>query len=163
MNGYKTHCLLFSLFFPCTLWASAEWAISIDMTVVKPLCNINNNKEILIDFDRVMTSQIDGKQYKKVPVQFDVKCPTSSAAALKLQINGDTTSFSVADKLLATDNPDLGIQILAANVKLPVNNWLSFSWPQQVPKLEAVLVKRNGATLSGGKFNAGAVMRLAYN
>lgn len=158
----KVHFLLLLAFFPCVLWASADWTITIDMTVIKPLCKVNNDQEILIDFEKVATTKIDGKEYKKKPIKFTITCPDNSAD-LKVQINGNTTSFAVGDKLLETDNSDLGIKILADNKGLPVNTWLSFSWPQQVPELEAVLVKRDGATLSGGQFKAGAVMKLAYN
>lgn len=155
--------LLNILFFSCDLWASAEWSITIDMTVVKPQCTINNNKEILVDFKNVLTDKIDGQGYKKTPIQFNIACPDKNSADLKLQITGNTANFNLGDKILETDNSDLGIKILADNKGLPVNTWLSFSWPQQVTELEAVLVKRDGATLSGGQFKASAVMNLAYN
>lgn len=133
------------------------------MTVVKPQCMINSNKEILIDFQKVFIDKIDGQEYKKTPIQFTITCPDINSADLRVQITGNTTNFAANDNLLGTDNPDLGIKILADNEKLPVNTWLSFSWPQRVPSLAAVLVKREGAMLNDGKFTAGAVMNLAYN
>lgn len=160
---FRMRFILLLLFLPCTLWASAEFSVIIDMTVIKPLCTINNNKEILINFESVSIDKIDGQEYKKKNIQFDIACPGINSADLDVQITGEATNFAVSENLLKTDNLDLGIKILADNKKLPINTWLPFAWPNQVPSLAVVLVKREGATLSDGQFNAGAVINLAYN
>lgn len=151
------------LFLPCTLWASAEWSVIIDMTVIKPQCTVNNNEQILIDFEKVLIDKIDGQNYKKKNVRFDITCPSINSADVKFNITGETTNFAINEGLLKTNKLDLGIKILADNRILPVNSWFAFSWPNQVPTLAVVLVKRDGATLPGGVFNAGAVINLAYN
>lgn len=161
--GVRILTLLSLLFSPCVLWASAEWSVTIDMTIINPQCTINNNKEILIDFEKVLINKIDGQEYKKKPIELNIACPGKNTANLRVQIVGETATFNIGDKLLKTDNPDLGVRILADNTTLPVSNWISFIWPQQVPNLAAVLVKRDSATLTGGQFNAGAVLNLAYN
>ncbi|MFG1174841.1 fimbrial protein [Erwiniaceae bacterium CAU 1747] len=151
------------LFVPCQLWASAEWTIYIDMTVVQPQCVVNNNKVITVAFDEVQVEKIDGQAYKKQPVPLDITCPGKSTADVNLQISGQTANFNVGDQLLQTTNPDLGIKMLANNRGLPINTWLPFTWPNQVPELAAVLVRNEGVKLPGGTFSAGATINLSYN
>lgn len=136
--------------------------MNIDMTVVQPQCKVNNNKVITVAFDEVRVEKIDGQVYKKQPVPLEIACPGKSTANVNLQITGETAYFNVSDQLLQTTNPGLGIKILANDRALPVNTWLPFTWPNQVPELAAVLVKNEGVKLPGGTFSAGAVINLSY-
>ncbi len=142
-----------------TFSARAVTNITVKVTVVEPLsCIINNNRPIEVNFDEVMTTQVDGNNYRQL-VNYSMSCSGQNKNAMKLQVQGDGASFNSG--LLKTSATGLGIQLLNGDSKLPVNSWLNFTYPN-IPKLYAVPVKQNGITLGVGEFTAGATMKVDY-
>jgi type 1 fimbria pilin len=141
------------------LSAQAQTLIVVNVTVLASSCNINGGRSINVDFgDDVVTTQIDGKNYRQ-QVVYSLTCSGLSNNSLKLQIQGSTASFD--NQLLQTSNDGLGIAIFSDNQRLSVNQWLSFTYPN-IPVLEVIPMKLPGAKLKGGAFTAGATMKVDY-
>lgn len=165
MNGTmryrKATCLLFGLLVTLPEMAVGGRAVelTVKVTVVAPPpCIINDNKNIAVEFGDVVTSQVDGRNYLR-EVNYTMSCSVNASNALKLQVTGIGATFD--DTVLWTTRNGLGVKLLQGSTKLPINTWLNFTYPTP-PVLSAVLVKQPGATLTGGEFGAGAIMKVDY-
>ncbi|ALL40505.1 exotoxin (plasmid) [Serratia marcescens] len=144
---------------PILTWAE-QYTVTVKVTVIAPTpCVINDNRPIEVEFGEVMTTRVDGRDYKKMPVNYTLTCTNPPSNALKLQVRGNGAGFD--SKVLRTNKPELGIQLLQGDNKLAINDWLKFSY-QNKPELWAVPVKQSGANLTGGEFWAGATMAINY-
>ncbi|EQC01643.1 fimbrial protein [Photorhabdus temperata subsp. temperata] len=128
------------------------------VVIAPPPCVINNGNTIDVDFGEVMITRIDGVNYMK-PVKYTVKCEKMPANAMKMMISGNTASFDRA--VLQTNHTGLGIAVIHNGQKLPVNDWMKFTYPD-FPELHAVPVKNMTAVLKGGGFGAAATMMVEY-
>ena len=139
----------------------AVTTIKVTVTIVAPPpCVINGDSLIEVDFgNEVMTTRIDGESYKKQAINYTVECKDAPSNAMKLQIQGNGAGFN--SDVLQTSKGDLGIKLLRNGNSLPLNEWINFTYPT-LPRLEAVLIKKAGATLAGGAFSAGATMKVEY-
>ncbi|MDX7421544.1 fimbrial protein, partial [Klebsiella pneumoniae] len=70
---------------------------------------------------------------------------------MKLRVKGNGAAFDAT--VLQTNKTGLGIELRQGDVKLAVNNWLNFTYPNK-PELWAVPIKQAGTTLTGGEFSA---------
>lgn len=134
--------------------------IYITATVVAPPpCTL---KTVNVDFGKdVVTTQIDGKNYLQ-PLKYNVECTGAAPGrALKMTITGIGAAFD--STVLRTDVDDLGIKLLANGAAFDLNTPLNFDYGSS-PKLDAVPVKKSGATLEGkgGAFNSSATLLLEY-
>ncbi|EMD1301833.1 fimbrial protein [Serratia marcescens] len=156
---YWLGCGVAALLLPGLL-VQAATTIKVTVTIVaQPPCVINNNNLIEVNFGNdVMTTRIDGS-YKKQPVVYSVECKNAPNNAMKLQIQGNSAGFD--SEVLKTNKDGLGVALLRNGNRQPINSWINFTYPTK-PTLEAVPVKRVGATLRGGKFSAGATMKVEY-
>ncbi len=133
--------------------------LSIQGTILlPPPCVINGEKPISITFNEVLTTRVDGKNYRQ-QVPYTLQCNAASSNALRMMITGGDAGFG--NGALRTDIDDLGINLEADSSAFPVNTWLIFYLPEQ-PKLFAVPIKRPGSTLSARPFNAAATMVVDY-
>lgn len=124
-----------------------------------PPCKINDDKPIEVNFgNEVVTTRVDGSNYR-MAVNYGVTCTGQSSSAMKIQIQGTGAGFD--STVLQADKTDLGIALFNNDKKLALNTWLNFTYPT-FPKLEAVPVKKTGATLVAGAFKAGALMIVDY-
>ncbi len=138
---------------------TATATVTVKVTVVAPPCEINNNNLIEVNFGNdVMTTRVDG-DYKKMPVTYSVQCKGGASNAVRMSIAGNGAAFDAG--VLKTGKTDFGIALLNNGGRMPINTWLDFTYPN-LPKLEAVPVKRAGASLTGGPFSAGATMKVEY-
>ncbi|WP_455817199.1 fimbrial protein [Pseudomonas cerasi] len=165
MNGklryWKAACLLVGPLFalPQTAVGARDVTMTVKVTVVAPpSCILNDNKVITVEFGNVMTTLIDGNNYWK-PVNYTLSCKANSTNAMKLQMMGTGASFD--STVLRTTKTGLGVKLLQGNTKVPLNSWLNFTYPAS-PALYVVPVKQPGATLTGGKFEAAATLRVDY-
>lgn len=140
--------------------AQASTPVYITGTVIAPLpCTINGDRTIDVDFgSELLTTKIDGSNYIK-PVEYSLECKDNTSNAMKLRVQGNATSFDRS--ALQTNMPDLGIALKANGNALTLNDWVNFSYPDK-PVLQAVPVKRAGATLNGGDFAAAATLMVDY-
>ncbi|MFI8416179.1 fimbrial protein [Serratia sp. NPDC078593] len=123
-----------------------------------PPCTINDNKVIAVEFGEVMTTRVDGKNYR-IPVDYTMSCTAGSPNALKLQIQGTAAPFD--STVLQTNKAGLGIELQQGSTKLAINHWLNFTYPDR-PELWAIPVKQDGIALTGGEFTAGAILKVDY-
>lgn len=135
-----------------------EAAMNFSGTLVVPPCVVNDNKTIDVDFGDVMTTRVDGKNYRK-QVSYTLTCEDGVSKALKLQVGGTAAAFN--GELLNTTVTGLGIQVQNGSSNLPVNTWKNFTWPDK-PTLWVVPVQQSGVTLAGGQFSATATLQVAY-
>lgn len=144
---------------PMLAWGSATATVTVKVTVVlPPPCVINDDRPIEVEFGDVMTTRVDGDNYK-MPVIYTLSCTGGTPNAMKLQVKGTGATFDAT--VLQTNKTGLGIEIRQGAGKLAVNDWLNFTYLNK-PELWAVPVKQSGATLTGGDFSAGATMAVDY-
>lgn len=150
--------LLATTITPVAVEASTS-TITVKVTITAPPCEINNNKLIEVNFGNdVLTTRVDGN-YKKRPVDYSVQCKGGASNSVRMMIEGGGAMFE--NEVLLTNKTDFGIEVLNNGNRMPINRWLNFTYPNW-PTLEAVPVKRPGATLTGGAFSAGATMKVEY-
>lgn len=138
---------------------TATATIELTVTIIAPPCTINNNQAITVEFGEVMTTRVDGSNYR-MPINYTLDCNGASSNAMTLQIQGNGASFDSA--VLQTTNPALGVQLQVDSTSLPINTVaVKFTYPNN-PVLFAVPVKSDGATLTGGEFTAAATMKVDY-
>lgn len=137
----------------------AVTTVTVKVTVVAPpSCIINDDRPIVVEFGDVLTTRVDGSNYR-LPVNYTLDCKDVLSNAMKLQVQGAGAGFD--GTVLQTNKTGLGIELQQGDAKLPVNSWLNFTYPNK-PDLWAVPVKQSGATLTGGEFTAGATMKVDY-
>lgn len=140
-------------------------AIKLSGTLIKyPPCTFNGGNDIEVPFgDNIMIKYINGVNYKKVIVPYDLVCDTSDggySSALKLTLTGSEASFGSG--LLKTDKTALGIQFMTDSGNLPMNTDLNFEYSSGAPTLYAVLAKDDSDMLTGGNFSATATITVDY-
>lgn len=144
---------------PMLAWAGPSATVTVKVTVVvPPPCVINDDRPIEVVFGDVMTTRVDGDNYK-MAVNYTLSCTSAPSNAMKLQVKGTGAAFDAT--VLQTNKAGLGIELRQGDGKLAVNDWLNFTYPNK-PELWAVPVKQSGATLTGGEFSAGATMAVDY-
>lgn len=154
-------CVLAAL--PMLAWGGASVKVTVKVTVVAQPCEINGGRPIEVAFGDVMTTEVDGKNYRRTAVEYTLSCPEGASSDMKLQIAGGGAIFDPDVLQIKPDELGLlmGIELQQGSTKLPINKWLSFTYPNK-PELWAVPVKKSGATLKGGEFTAVATLKVDY-
>jgi len=132
-----------------------------------PVCTLNSGGDIDVDFgNKVGIESIDGVNYR-TPLDYKITCEKSqdriNNAALKLTLTATATSFD--NEAIQSNINDLGIRIYANNgqgdVVMGPGTVLKIS-TENPPLLVAVPVKRGGAMLPTGSFDATATLTVEY-
>ena len=125
-----------------------------------PPCTINNDGQVDVDFGRrVGVKKVDGVNYLQV-MNYRIKCdPSVSARDMTLEIIGTPADYDAA--AVSSNVTDLAIQIKQNGVPFELNKPIPISLTTP-PILSAVPVKRIGATLVEGPFEATATLRAVY-
>lgn len=114
-------------------------------------CSINNDTTIEVDFgSAVGINKVDGIHYRQ-PIPLKITCTRAPADFLNLIFSGTATNFD--ESSLATNNDDLGIQLLQDNMPIIINERLKID-KDSLPDFFAVPVKRPNSLLSSGEFSA---------
>lgn len=124
---------------------------------VSASCEINNNQPIDVNFgDDLLTTKVDGENYKK-PVPLVIVCKnTPVGAPLKIQLQGVGANFN--STLLKTNNGNLGIALINSSGNYwGLNTWLNFTYGN-TPSLLAVPLKNTSASLTAGAFSGAGTM-----
>ncbi|CAI8791588.1 fimbrial protein [Pseudomonas serboccidentalis] len=151
--------VLLALMLPQAMLRAAENMHLHGTLVEPPACVINGDQPIDVDFGKeVMTTRVDGTNYRQ-PLRYSLECADGVPTALKLQIQGSGAGFD--KEALLTNKGDLGIALLSNGSRFPLNTWVNMTYPN-TPQLQAVPIKRDGSTLTGGDFSAGATMMVDY-
>lgn len=131
-----------------------------------PACALSNDGVIRVSFDSVDVDTVDGQQnMQTIPVELKCTGGTANAFDLTLTVTGQTVEFGDADDnatLSTPQNPDLGIRMLMNAQPLKINEAVTGLNEDSFKTLQAVLVRRAGATLEPGDFTGTATLRAAY-
>lgn len=135
--------------------------ITVNVTVTASPCEVNDNKNIDVDFgDNVITTDVPKGIIEK-DVIYTLDCSSADQSkTLAMRISGAGASFD--DKLLKTNIPELGIKLKADGADYPVNTDLVLATSDSRPELKAQLVQQPGSHLPTGGFTAGATMTVNY-
>lgn len=134
--------------------------------VEPPACTINNGGNVDVDFgNRVGVKKVDGVNYLQ-PMNYQITCDANAnanananALLMTLEITGKAATYDKAGVI--TNITDLAIQIKQNGVAFELNKPIPISMTNP-PQLEAVPVKRLGATLKEGPFEAMATLKAVY-
>lgn len=132
--------------------------VTVKVTVVTATCVINNGNAIEVDFGEILTTEINGSNYRK-PINFTITgCDGGTTKGIwTLKIAGTGASFDTA--ALQTSVSGLGVRLQNGSSSLQVNKDFDFFEGDQ---LWSVPVKQSGVKLPGGAFTATATMTLDY-
>lgn len=144
---------------------AANKTVNMKLTVVinaAPPCTVTGGT---VEFGDVMTTNVDGTNYQQA-VGYSLSCTGRISDFLKLQFQGTAITIN-GESVLQTDVPGLGIRLQNAADKSLITpgsaTWLPFQYTGgDGPAIQAVPVKSNGVTLTGGAFNAGATLVVDY-
>lgn len=149
---------------PLLAKAAPMTKVTVKVTVVAPPpCIINDNRPIEVNFGDVLTTRIDGVNYRK-PIEYKLNCSTGQPAknALKMQIQGTRVNLGRPTMALEVPNvSNFGIELQRDTMPFAPNTWLNFTYPI-VPDLYAVPVMKKGSLLTTGTFSAASTMRVEY-
>ncbi|HGL4620260.1 TPA: fimbrial protein [Citrobacter koseri] len=161
MLKFTIHLLASGLLFT-PLWVNAGTTtatVTVKVTLVAPPpCVINDDNPIEVEFGDVLTTQVNGNNYR-IPVNYTLSCTNGTSNDLKIKVQGNGADFDAS--VLRTNIAGLGIALQIGETAMPINSWLNFTYPDN-PQLWAVPVKQAGATLTAGEFSAAATMKVDY-
>lgn len=128
--------------------------------VEPPPCTISDGGQVDVNFgNRVGVKKVDGVNYQQV-MNYQITCnPTANTWDMTLEIIGTPADYDAA--AVNSDVSDLAIQIKQNGVPFELNKPIPIRLTSP-PVLSAVPVKRAGATLTEGPFEATATLRAVY-
>lgn len=151
--------LLVSFLSPMAWSASGFLKVTVTGSVQSRPCKVNDGKPIEIDFNDVMTTRIENENYKQ-KMDYTLVCDTKGNPNLSIKFIGDGADFDT--RYLQTSVSNLGVLFKTTDTNIYMMKPFQFSYNSK-PDLYAVLVKKSGAALSAGAFNATATMQVNYN
>ena len=149
--------MILSLWFSCFSLYAAENLQFTGTLIESSPCIINNDEVIEIDFAKVAIDKIDGNNFIQ-PILCNISCrvgPRDSVPTMKITMSGAVSDFNPAG--IATDVDGLGIEIRQNGQPLRIGEGLEVS-VLALPLLQAVPVKKSGAALQEGPFEAWATL-----
>ena len=152
------------LFLVSGILSAADWEtdnVRLRGTLIEsPPCTINQGGKVDVNFGtRVGVKRVDGVNYKQV-MNYQITCvPSSNASDMTLEIMGSPADYDAA--AVTSNVNDLAIQIQQNGVPFELNKPIPISQTSP-PTLYAVPVKRVGAVLREGPFEATATLRAVY-
>lgn len=126
--------------------------------IAPPPCLINDGRMIEVNFGEVMSTRIDGVNYKQ-PIHYTATCQKMPTNAMKVYVTGSATGFDT--NALQTDITGLGVRILYQGKLLDLGKSVNFTYPN-LPELEAIPVRDQSASLVGGDFVASGTLHVDY-
>jgi len=155
-------CLLLASLAPPLLQA-ADNMIFTGNLIAPPACTISDQGgRIEVLFKRnIAINKIDGSNYRQA-VPYQLQCPGASdlgiAFRMRMTLIGVPTQFDNA--AVQTSVPDLGIKLLLGGTAFVLNQPrpVDIGSGAALPTLEAVPVKKPGASLGRSDFSASALL-----
>lgn len=129
--------------------------------IAPPPCTINNGNRIDVDFGpQVGISKVDGVNFRQI-MNYQISCEqgVKGSGALRLTLSGNAAGFD--KNALLTNKENLGIQVYQNDQPFTPGSTLKID-PNNPPRLEAVPVKKKGAMLAEGEFEAWATLSADY-
>lgn len=137
--------------------------LSLRLTILAaPSCTINNNTIVAVNFGDILSTLIDGVNYKKEEVPYNLSCSNLTGAAT-MSLSGTAATFPGGAGALYSGINDLGIAFYADSTKWNLGSSMNFNYNSR-PRIYAVPIKANGVTLTtGGDLSTGATLVINYN
>ncbi|AVN32298.1 fimbrial protein [Serratia marcescens] len=157
MARYGCILLLMALGGPATAADNMRFS---GVLIEPPPCTINDGGEVDVDFgNRVGVSKVDGVNYQQ-PVNYRISCtPGAGAWNMTLEVVGTAADYDTA--AVASNMDDLAVRLLQNGKRFILNQPIPVRL-NAPPTLKAVPVKRPGATLKEGAFEATATLLAVY-
>lgn len=158
MKRYRMMALLIA---GAAFAGQAEENMRFSGTLIEPPpCSINDDGMVDVDFgDRVGVKKVDGANYLQ-PVNYQITCNSGSGAwNMTLEVIGNAPDYDSA--AIDSNVRDLAIRLLQNGKPFTLNEPIDIKL-NAPPRLEAVPVKRPGAELQEGAFEATATLRAVY-
>lgn len=147
-------------------FAATEQGTTINVTgtlIDPPPCFLNEEQPLEVNFgDKVGIKKVATGIYRQ-PLDIEVRCEESSKPwQLVISWYGNTATFDADNATIITaEQADLGVKLYADGKAFPLKTLLNVN-AMALPKLEAVLVQREGIELKEGVFTARGILRAEY-
>ncbi|TCM69093.1 type 1 fimbria pilin [Acinetobacter calcoaceticus] len=160
--------LMFGALIVTDLGATKAWAVDQQVMlfgtiIAPPLCKINDDIQLSVNFGRVSIPKIDGVNYRK-KLDYLVKCdyiPENHGGVFRLSFVGKPAAFGERNSALLTSIDGLAIQIYQNNQPftfgVPVNISLN-----NLPVIDVVPIRSATVTLQEKPFEATATLQVDY-
>lgn len=157
--------LVLNFFMICGVQAASEGRTDLIISgeiVDKPVCEISKGETIHISFEIVGVNKVASGIYKK-DIPYTFSCDANATGyAFSFVINGDKASFDADGATVVTgEQSDLGVKLFIDGKPFKVNTEVKVNI-NALPKLEAQLVQKSGATLEEGDFSAVATLNVVF-
>lgn len=126
-----------------------------------PNCTINNDQTIDVEFGNMLINKIDGTCYAQ-NVPYEITCDSTvrdEAMAMTLTLSGSVSDFNQA--AVNTSVAGLGIELRQNDQPFTLGSTIKVN-EQSIPVLKAIPVKKSGASLTEGGFDATATLQVDY-
>ncbi|ECD0766498.1 fimbrial minor subunit StfF [Salmonella enterica subsp. enterica serovar Papuana] len=124
-----------------------------------PNCTINNDQTIDVEFGNLLINKIDGTRYAQ-NVPYEITCDaTVRDETMTLTLSGSVSDFNPA--AVNTSVAGLGIELRQNDQPFTLGSTITVN-EQSIPVLKAIPVKKSGASLKEGGFDATATLQVDY-
>lgn len=140
--------------------ATENLNFTVKVDIYERVCEINDNQPINVDFGDMLIKDVDGINYER-PVEYTLDCEdgnTNPNLKLRFENNAGAPFDST---LLNTSDRNVGILIKANGNKLPLGEWVSFSY-NSYPALTATPVPSTVGGIDDGRLTAIALLTVEY-
>jgi type 1 fimbria pilin len=127
-----------------------------------PPCTINNGGRIEVPFgEQIGINSVDGVNHRQV-INYQITCDKSSGSSWALTLTLSSDKVAVFDpQALGSNRDNLGIRVYQNNALFTPGSTMKVDL-NNPPRLEAVLVKKSGTSLTQGTFEALATLKADY-
>lgn len=140
-----------------------DFTVTLSVTVARGTCDIYGvngaGQPIDVDMGDMIISNIDGMHYQK-NIPYELACSdTTDNPALRIMFGGTGADFN--NRVLATSNINLGLQLKVDNISADLNSWHNFNYASK-PELSVIPVTGGNGETEDGPFTAAGTLRVEY-
>lgn len=157
-------CLIVPFVFMHITYAGSEFNLTIRGVLEDaPECVINGNNKIDVDFgDDVYISKIDGVNYKKTQLIYNLICNDILSTSLKFGVKS-TSGEGFDTGLIGTNKKGLAIRLYTDDSVLNTGEYVDFTYTgSTVPAIYAVPISDLSSTLDEGEFIGSGILVIEY-
>lgn len=133
---------------------------TVKVDIYEKVCIINDNEDIRVNFGEMIIKDVDGVRYKQT-IEYTLDCEDGDTNPnLKLRFENNAGA-PFDPTLLNTSDRNVGILIQADDNKLPLGDWVAFSY-NSAPVLTATPVPSGTGGINDGEFSAVALLTVEY-
>ncbi|MGX9743220.1 fimbrial protein [Pseudocitrobacter corydidari] len=146
------------------LTISTAWADNLNFhgtLITPPVCTINNDKTIEVNFNQIIIDNIDGVNYL-TDVPWELSCDSSVRSdllAFSLTYLGTASNYT--PDAISTNIQGLGIVLQEDGQVFRPGSTITIT-ESSLPVLKAVPIKKENTTLTEGEFEAFATLQVEY-